>query len=252
VTYDEAEAICEDNGLRLCSLTEMLGKVTKGEGCSHDGRYNWVSDECGSESGHVVRQGRPGWIGWRFGQEDSYCQNDENKVAKYWSIKSVRMGVACCYEDAASGTVKGDRPDCDADPSTFAEAEAVCAENDMRLCTLAELESGITEDTGCSYNGYYEWSSDSCDLYESSASGNAAASYTVHAQDAGESVDDFAAITLGAAVGVAMVAVVVAVIVVMRRRKGVDHGKEQEVGMSEVVTAPKVEAAESMDGVDTI
>jgi len=83
-----------------------------------------------------------------------------------------------------------------------------------------------------------------------SASGTAAAAHSVHAQDAGESVDDFAAITLGAAVGVAMVAVVVAVIVVMRRRrKGMDHGKEQEVAMSEVVTAPKVAAADSMDGV---
>jgi len=250
VTYGDAERICEDNGLRLCSLSEMLGKATKGAGCSHDSRYNWVSDECGSESGHYAHQGRTDWIGWGFGQEDYYCQNDDNNVAKYWSTKSVKMAVGCCYEDVSSGTVKGARPDCNAHPSTFAEAEAVCADHDMRLCTLAELATGITEGMGCSYNGYYEWTSNSCDLFESSATGNAAASYSMHSEDANESVDDFVAIALGAAVGMAMVGVVVAVIVVMRRRKGME--KEEEVAMSEVVTAPKVQPTESMDGVEAM
>jgi len=84
------------------------------------------------------------------------------------------------------------------------------------------------------------------------ASGNAAAAHSMHSEDVSRSVDDFAVITLGAAAGVAMVAVVVAVIMVMRtRKKGLDNGKEQEVAMSEVVTAPK-EAAQSMDGVDTM
>jgi len=82
------------------------------------------------------------------------------------------------------------------------------------------------------------------------SSGNAAATHSVHSEDAGESVDDFVAIALGAAVGMAMVGVVVAVIVVMRRRKGME--KEEEVAMSEVVTAPKVQPTESMDGVEAI
>jgi len=49
-TYDEAQAICDglDGDYRLCTLTEMLDKATQGMGCSHDGRYNWVSTECAS------------------------------------------------------------------------------------------------------------------------------------------------------------------------------------------------------------
>jgi len=82
------------------------------------------------------------------------------------------------------------------------------------------------------------------------SSGNVAATYSVHSEDAGESVDDFVVIALGAAVGMAMVGVVVAVIVVMRRRKGTK--REKEVTMSEVVTAPKVQPTESMDGVEAI
>merc|ERR1712173_295097 len=78
----------------------------------------------------------------------------------------------------------------------------------------------------------------------------AAATHSVHSEDANESVDDFVAIALGAAVGMAMVGVVVAVIGGMRRRKGME--KEEEVAMSEVVTAPKVQPTESMDGVEAM
>jgi len=248
VTYGDAERICEDNGLRLCSLSEMLGKATEGAGCSHDARYNWVADECGSESGHSVHQGRTSWS-WGSGKEDNYCQSDDNNQAAYWSSKHAsNIGVGCCYEDASSGTVKGARPDCNAHPSTFAEAESVCADHDMRLCTLAEMATGITEGTGCWYDAAYQWVSDSCDLPSPSA--NAAATHSMHSEDAGESFDDFAAIVLGATAGMAMVGVVVAVIVVMRRRKGTK--KEEEVAMSEVVTAPKVQPAESMDGVEAM
>lgn len=46
-SYEEAKAICEgESGWRLCTLKEMLSRQTKGMGCSHDARYNWVSDEC--------------------------------------------------------------------------------------------------------------------------------------------------------------------------------------------------------------
>jgi len=45
-TYNEAEAICLESGHRLCSLAEMLNQATRGAGCNHDARYNWVWDEC--------------------------------------------------------------------------------------------------------------------------------------------------------------------------------------------------------------
>lgn len=57
-TYDEAKAICEGQGggYRLCTLHEMLSRKTKGKGCSHDARYNWVSDECDSCSGSAMTE----------------------------------------------------------------------------------------------------------------------------------------------------------------------------------------------------
>jgi len=243
-TYDEAKGICKDNGFRLCSLSEMLDRVTLQKGCGHDRRYNWVADRCRStDSGHFVRQGDTGANKFEEGAEDHYCQRDGINQAAYYSSQprvNLNIGVSCCMQSGNEVEVTSPAQ-CTA-PSTFAEAERACSDDGKRLCTLDELKEKGAE--GCYLQHAYTWTSTTCD-----PSVNAAASYSVRAQDAIESSDDFAAITLGAAVGVAMVAVVVAVILVMRRRKGMDKDKEQEVAMSEVVTAPKVEAAESMDGV---
>merc|ERR1719249_276345 len=45
-SYDEAKSHCEDNGYRLCTMSEMLDGLTAGTGCGFDCRYNWVSDNC--------------------------------------------------------------------------------------------------------------------------------------------------------------------------------------------------------------
>ena len=46
VTYDEAKAVCENYGYRLCTFQELWIRITDGKGCGFDSAYNWVSDEC--------------------------------------------------------------------------------------------------------------------------------------------------------------------------------------------------------------
>jgi len=43
VTFAEAQAICADSGLRLCTASELDGGVCCGTGCWHDHRAIWVS-----------------------------------------------------------------------------------------------------------------------------------------------------------------------------------------------------------------
>lgn len=45
-TYLDAVDVCTSRGYRLCTLNEMMMKRTKGTGCSYDGVYACVSDEC--------------------------------------------------------------------------------------------------------------------------------------------------------------------------------------------------------------
>lgn len=191
--FGEADAICTQFGHRLCTLAEMLGRKTKGAGCSHDLRYNWVVDECSGTfyahtnctvfvrkcpvpmtsagSGHQVAKGARAdpYCGWG-NAADSYCQSDDFNQAAYWDNSGYNWGldiaISCCYEDD-DGTVKGWRK-CNVEPATYEEAVSLCAGKNMRLCTVDELlyggqgELGATRGTGCNYNCAYSWASDSC------------------------------------------------------------------------------------------
>ena len=45
-TFDEAAALCMNEGYRLCTLSEMMSSITRATGCYFDGSYNWVNDSC--------------------------------------------------------------------------------------------------------------------------------------------------------------------------------------------------------------
>jgi len=45
-TYQDAVDVCTSRGYRLCTVQEIILERTKGTGCSYDGAYTWVSDEC--------------------------------------------------------------------------------------------------------------------------------------------------------------------------------------------------------------
>jgi len=213
-TYHEAEAICNGYGHRLCTLAEMLDKTTKGAGCGHDERYNWVADECGGDTAHFVVQGRTSWSGWGSAP-DHYCQSDDNNQAAYHSNKMARnIGVGCCSMDGTSG----DRPHC-VNPATFEEAEALCLSKNMRLCTRRELLDGITEGTGCSFDRAYQWATDQCAVGVDAAVLTVSAHHDVDVAHSGRSLGDYSATALGAVVGMALVLFAVAFAVVMAKRK---------------------------------
>ena len=51
-TYEEALAVCDNYGYRLCNLQELLDdELTQGKGCQYDGSYHWVSDSCDPTTG---------------------------------------------------------------------------------------------------------------------------------------------------------------------------------------------------------
>jgi len=214
MTYLEADAICTQYDYRLCTLQEMLAQKTQGAGCSHDLRHNWVSTECKVGTAHVVAQGHKGWSGWGSAA-DSYCQSDTNNQAAYHSSKHARnIGVGCCSQDGSTGY----RPDCNAHPATYQEAVTVCTSRGYRLCTAAEILNHKTSGKGCWYNAAYEWTSDECDI-SANAAISAGFSAATGSDDESRSFEDFLPMVLGAAAGTALVASMVAMVLVMRKRK---------------------------------
>jgi len=247
-TYDEAEAICAENGYRLCSLEEMLGLTTRWKGCWHDSRYNWVSTECTYATGHQVARGKASGSTWDDWDPDYYCQGDDNNQAAHngWSGHGRDIGVGCCSND---GTM-GDRPKCDAHPATYQDAVAVCSSENMRVCTLNEIMSEITAGTGCNYDGIYLWTKDECDAgTDMSASSHFYGSNGETGSDGeGRDFGDFIPMVLGAAAGIAVIAAIVALVVAMRKKKVTE---ETVTEMSDVVHVPDASAV-SRDGDEAV
>jgi len=255
-TFGEAEAICTQHGYRLCTLAEMLGRKTKGAGCSHDARYNWVADECSAGSGHQVAKGmrtnhKCGW----GNSADSYCQSDDVNLAAYWENSGwhdLDIGVGCCYEDD-DGTVRGWRPtqNCNGEgldnvePATYGEAVSLCASNNMRLCTVDELlyggdGDGITADEGCWYNCAYQWASDSCvDINSAATPMSQEHESSTGAQPAESgSASSFTVFTAVIA-AVAVVAVLTMFMVMRRWKMRTESRKEQKTeSLSEMSVTP--------------
>jgi len=187
--------------------------------------------DLGQERGHLVAKGRTSWGGWASSALDYYCQTDDDNQADYASKKhGYDIGVGCCSMDGTTG----DRPDCGARPSTFEEAEAVCSEHDMRLCTLEEMlygksnGKGITEGTGCWFDAAYQWTASECVTTDQAAPSHGHGPN--EAVDGGAiSFDDLIPMALGAAAGAALIAAIVAMVVVMRKKKAAAKQTETEL-----------------------
>jgi hypothetical protein len=71
--------------------------------------------------------------------------------------------VNCCIGLQSEGTLQCSRPNCfEGQKMNFMDAEAYCASNSMRLCTMAELDSGACCGKGCDFDSDRGWASDKC------------------------------------------------------------------------------------------
>ena len=115
---------------------------------------------------HFIAAGAYDTTIWDSYSSDDYslCTDDATDQSAIESpLFSYNITASCCEEDGSGGA----RPDCTAYPVTYDEAVQICAENGYRLCTLQELLwDQITRDraTGCSFDGSYNWVSDSCTM----------------------------------------------------------------------------------------
>jgi len=256
-TFDEAKAICDSNGYRLCTMEEMLSQQTQGKGCSHDSRYNWVSDACGCEqetpSSHFVAPGNPSNGKWD-GQPIVECVEDSSVTASDGTAKFGNdIAVSCCSDSA--GAIR-DISGCQMAKS-YAEAAAICegAGSEYRLCTLGEMLSGKTKGKGCSHDARYNWVSNECGSCDDSTNALAAQSGSAVMGDHSavneaanadtRSFDDYIPTVAGAAFGALVIAVIVAAIMKMRRRR-----KESERDLEGAHDAV-VSASMELDGPET-
>jgi hypothetical protein len=78
------------------------------------------------------------------------------------SEHSSNVAVHCCRGSIENDNLKCSRDGCKT-RSTFAAAKNYCENKGMRLCSVAELETGACCDKGCGWNKKISWTSDSCE-----------------------------------------------------------------------------------------
>ncbi len=79
------------------------------------------------------------------------------------SVQSSDVAVNCCAGSIEKNNLQCSRDGC-AKRSTFAAAEKHCEEQGMRLCSVAELDSGACCAQGCNWNKKISWTSDRCEM----------------------------------------------------------------------------------------
>ena len=167
-TYAEASAHCTAAGGRLCTHDELEADCTAGTGCSFDSKDIWSAEAKCVVSHTDVGTTIHGYKTVKPGRADiagkESCSDPQASGAT--------MSVRCCSDTSQAGWVKknscsvwGGSDDMDGTchtGKTHAEAEAICAAANSRLCTAAELEGDCTRGSGCGFDSQGVWSSTSC------------------------------------------------------------------------------------------
>ena len=174
VNMEEAIRFCEDSGSRLCSAEEVFDGVTKGSGCNNDYRKVWTATPCAN--GYISQIGRGGG--------ESFCsRTDERLSARCCADAPTISQVSAKTCDSLSGyqfkyrgssvtcsqsDLRGDSEESHCISSSRGQGANLwdslffCASVGARLCTIKELEAGLTKGSGCSNDFRSVWSSTVC------------------------------------------------------------------------------------------
>jgi hypothetical protein len=175
-----AATACMDAGARLCTVNEVVAGAGKSTGCGTDSAYLWTSDVCTLRAGTPQRtQGFSIVRGWGMtnGAIDQACASPDTTSKPF----------RCCADHAPTSqarlscnqlgwSIPGGKSSCGMTENLggFGEmatcyhkhdwsfATEVCARSGARLCSLAEVQSGVGVSTGCSADRKRIWTGEPC------------------------------------------------------------------------------------------
>jgi len=147
-THAEAQAICKNKGLNLCSEGQLLADVTAGTGCDYDEKQVWTST-CSLSPGackkFVVTAGAKDRLP-ENGKED----RDATQTAAVRCCKGASTTQKARVQMTEYGCNNG---------KTHAEAQAICKNKGLNLCSEGQLLADVTAGTGCDYDEKQVWTS---------------------------------------------------------------------------------------------
>jgi hypothetical protein len=179
---DEVEAKCIEQGARLCTLDELQSGVTQKTGCSLDFRKVPSSTEC-----------KPGrfWAVHGGGTGNPKCKGSNKRYPVRCCASVPGQGAFVQKSHSTCRQLAWDETDAQVDQvgklyqgalvcarsllphrklpdgkcykrNNQNRALAICSKAKARLCTQAEIESGLTQQSGCGLDYKYVHTSTSC------------------------------------------------------------------------------------------
>jgi len=94
-THDEAEAICDADGKRLCTGEELEGNICCKSGCMYDLKVAWTSDKC---SGSTVHTNESYYVPGDYKLDNSTYDFDLTTTYQWCGYRGVRQGRSECEE----------------------------------------------------------------------------------------------------------------------------------------------------------
>ena len=132
-------------GFAIYSVSEIICAAT-----TNTSNLHYISAGGGSNDN---------WDSYSLYQKHLCTEDSSTQSALSSPSQGYDIVVSCCLTDGSDGI----RPDCDTQGSTYEEAVAICEQHGYRLCTLQEiLYDELVLGKGCSYDGGYNWVSDTC------------------------------------------------------------------------------------------
>lgn len=151
VSFDDAAAVCQENGMRLCTQDEIMTGLLVGSGCLYDVTYVWTADlNCACDIAKVDGGGIHGPDGGKCSAMPDQGQYD---IITDVDPSLPEAGVRCCTDAGQGDSFCNGR--CELIP--LDDAAARCVAHGMRLCTQAEVMAGVPRGTGCWYDFTYVW-----------------------------------------------------------------------------------------------
>jgi len=160
--WETAVEVCNAAGGRLCTKEELEypSLCSAGGGCGFDSYMVWSSTE-----GSLDAELEEYYIVQGFSRAD--CLDFEDSTCSTRPVsKHQRFSVRCCADSDPGGWMQksgcavwtqSNVPNCVS--TDWDTASELCAASGGRLCTLGELESDCSKDSGCGFNRHMVWSS---------------------------------------------------------------------------------------------
>ena len=175
-TFAEAEAECEYNEYRLCTKDELLTEKCCGTGGGCDSYAVWTSTIYGiiltnyiiilsknisNASNKIIYRQLLYVLEEPSYYVDDGCHSEGSTPDDYtgfYQPESSDAFVRCCSDDGSTCATISNCRDSN-DLVNYADAEAECATNGMRLCTMDELLTDICCGTGGQCDSELVWTS---------------------------------------------------------------------------------------------